>query len=123
MFDETRSSSSREEDVLPSQDCTLMALNETLISVGESPIQKRKAIRNRHYIEAKIIRKVDRVVKKALKCGASREDELLQHDDACERIQQLKDKFATITVHSQKMKILAVLPRRWPSQRLKVSFQ
>ena len=97
MFDETRSSSSREEDVLPSQDCTLMALDETLNNVGESPIQKRKAIRNRHYIEAKIIRKVDGVVKKALKCGASREDELLQHDDVCERTQQLKDKFATIT--------------------------
>ena len=71
VSDEKCSSSSREDDESPSQDCTLMALNEMLNSVGESPVLKRKVRQNRHFVKAKI-RKVEGVVKKVLKCGARR---------------------------------------------------
>ena len=49
-------------------------------------------------------------------------DDHLQHYKECEVIQQLKEKFATTSARSEKVKILTVLPYSWSLSMIEKEF-
>ena len=115
-FSDDATSSEQNEDAYEDEDYILTALNDMLTSAGGSPISKRKA-RNKKYLGEKITQ-----VKGAIKNVFLKGDDHLQHYKECEVIQQLKEKFATTSARSEKVKILTVLPYSWSLSMIEKEF-
>jgi hypothetical protein len=102
-------------------------LNESLVSIGESPI-KKKLVNQKSY-GAKKLSKLTETVKKRMETIAGKEisDSLLKEPsrdvDCLEMINQLKEKFKNEnTKRSEQIQILTILPKSWSIRKMASEF-
>ena len=130
MLDAVPSEQSQEFEAFefesPTADISLV--NESLSSLGESPLDARKLTQKR-YPEDKLTRINDTLRKKLRMTTKSaqpqtEESELMKIKKVhSEMISQLKDKFHETTKRSEQMQILTVLPESWSINKISEEFR
>ena len=101
------------------QEHELGVLNESLKSLEQTPVSKRK-LESEQYPRKKL--RVETAVRKKLEL-ISRHPLPDSEETQCEMITQLKDKFNKTELRSEKLTILTVLPRSWTLATIKEEFE
>ena len=104
-------------------------LNTSLVSIGESPLKKRKLLEQKSYGVQKL-NQMTKTVKKRMEIVAGKEISDSQSKkqigadvDGLEIINQLKEKFKKENINrSEKIKILTVLPKSWSIRKIASEF-
>lgn len=107
-----------------------IAINESLHAIGESPIKKDKLHSRKSYASKKLNKISDSMKRKFenLKgssitlqepCTSSLNSKV---DDFEELLNQLKNKFESVSKRSEKIKILTLLPRSWSVRKTAAEF-
>ena len=87
-------------------------VNQCLIDLGETPVTKRK-LQSKKYKERKL---------EMLTTKMSEVMSVEKQNDESEMLQQLKEKFHSVTKNSEKVQILTVLPKSWSIQKIQTEF-
>ena len=95
------------------------SLNETLDLIGESPVNKRK-LNNINYPRQKL-RKIGNALAERI-LGVENEESISSANPESEIINQLKEKFNTSNIRSEKVQILTVLPKSWSKKKIEQEF-
>lgn len=82
---------------------SIEVVNQCLIDLGETPVTKKK-LQSKKYKERKL---------EMLTTKMSEVMSVEKKNDESEMLQQLKEKFHSVTKNSEKVQILTVLPKSW----------
>lgn len=102
----------------------LDTLNESLVTLGETPVRPDK-LNQKHYPEKKV-KKIEGNIRKKLKMDITpmpvdSDNDKVTSEYSC-LIDKLKQKFNAITDRSEKIKILTILPQTWSIERIQQEF-
>ena len=95
-------------------------LNQSIQSFGESPICTKKLISQSK------IKKINNHIRKKLKMNIQDEEphskKSKEENDFMEILNQLKEKFHSTLMRSEKIQILTILPQSWSSNKIQTEF-
>lgn len=98
-------------------------LNSILSKIKETPIKATRVSHSPHYATTKF-KKIEGAVKRKLELVTNQSILSSDSDDKAqiEIVEQLKEKFNSVTKHSEKITILTLLPKSWTRTKIMTEF-
>ena len=109
------------EDSIDALQIRALPINEALGLVGVSPIGGKRNIRSQKYVKEKI-RKAEGAIRNTVLLAVGDEAMEQDNDYGKEMIEQLKEKFTTVTSRSERLTILTALPKSWSIAKVMEEF-
>lgn len=117
-FDDIASGTEEDDIASGTEEVAISKLNQSLPYLEQSPIKKKK-LHQKRYRDAKFRKISDSIQDKIFHGSAQSTSHMCPQSEI---IEQLKEKFKTLTKNSEKIQLLTILPKSWAIHKIEEEF-